>query len=69
MKLPEITEIKRLDIRPGDRLVLRTSDHVITPEQAAELRKRVATALLLPEDIPVVVIGAEWDVEVIGDGT
>lgn len=68
MKLPEITEIKRLEIRPGDRLILRLSDLEITKEQSDEIRCRVREALMLPDDMPIVILASEWDAQVLSDG-
>ena len=66
--LPEITEIKRLEIRPGDRLILRTSGYEVGQEEAAEIRHRVRATLGLPAEMPILVLGSNWDAEVLGGG-
>lgn len=62
-ELPEITEIKRLNLRPGDRLVVRLDRD---PDMAeADQIKRVGQAAV-GEDIPVLVCPPWADLEVLG---
>lgn len=62
MELPEIHEAKRLRLEPGDILVLRNNEIEIDQEQMREIKAHVRVALGLP-DLPVLVMGRDWDVE------
>lgn len=62
MDLPEITEVKRLTIRPGDRLVVRL-DRQPDMAEADEITGRVRALL---GGVPVLVLGPDADLEVIG---
>jgi hypothetical protein len=61
--LPEVTEAKRLELRPGDRLVVRL-DHEPDVQEADEIAGMVRA--ILKTDMPVLVCGPGMDVEVIG---
>jgi hypothetical protein len=63
-KLPEITEIQRLRYSPGDRLIVRTTLDVLTAPQSAEIQRRIRAYLEVPDDVPVVVLPAGWDLTV-----
>jgi hypothetical protein len=65
--LPEITDVRRLAIRPGDRLVI-TSPEWLSRQDIAETSARVRAALQLPDDVPVVVLGSGMTLEVVHDG-
>ena len=60
-----LEEIRRLTPQPGDRLVVRLGSLRVTPQMAAEAAERIRVVLRLP-DIPVLVIGAEDEVTVVG---
>jgi hypothetical protein len=62
--LPEIAEVKRLTVRPGDKLVVRL---VRRPDEheAHEIRERVQAIL----GAPVLVLGPDADLEVIENAT
>lgn len=62
MDLPEITEVKRLEIRPGDRLVVRLDRE---PDDA-EFDHLCGRLRALLGDVPVVILGPDADLEVIG---
>lgn len=61
MDLPEITEAKRLALRPGDSLAVRL-DREPDECEAHEIAERVHEIT----GVPVVVLGPSMDVEVIG---
>lgn len=63
MDLPEIAEVKRLVLRPGDRLVLRL-DRDLDDQEAGMLMGRLRATL--GEDVPVLVLGPGADIEVLG---
>lgn len=69
MDLPEITDVKRLTLRPGDRLVVRTR-YGPSMQEAAEIREHMDR---YAPGVPVLVLGPDEDIEVIGppppDGT
>jgi len=62
--LPEITEVQRLTVKPGDRLVLRT-DAKLAADTAAYLLERVRHRLDLPDDVRVVILDSGMSVEVV----
>lgn len=67
--LPEITDVRRLTLRPGDTLVLRLARE---PSMADVDRIRHIVQAALDTDAPVLVLGPGEDIEVIeqtGDGT
>jgi hypothetical protein len=64
VNLPEITEVQRLTIKPGDRLVIR-ADQVLTAESASRLTQMARARLQLPEDVPVFVLGLGMSLEVV----
>jgi hypothetical protein len=64
MTLPEITEVQRLTVKPGDRLIIRT-DEKLRADTAAYLLDRVRHGLDLPDDVHVVVLDSGMSVEVV----
>jgi hypothetical protein len=60
--LPEVTEVKRLTIRPGDALVIRL-DRFPDMAEAGEMQHMVRPAF---GDVPVLVLGPDADIEVVG---
>lgn len=65
-ELPPITEVKRLRLRPGDRLIVRT-EFALTEYDADVLKSKVREILKLSKDIPILVLGFGADVEVVTD--
>lgn len=63
MDLPEITEVKRITPQPGDRLVVRLKSWS-SESEAQECSDRVRG--ILDWHGPLLVIGPDVDVEVIG---
>lgn len=65
MDLPEITEVKRLSLRPGDRVVLRFDD-VLNPEQVEEVQEAMRHAFGDLDPMPkVIVLDGGADIEVV----
>jgi hypothetical protein len=64
MNLPEITDVQRLRLRPGDRLVVR-AEGLIDMAQAEEIGRSVRGILRLPAQMPVLVTGGDISVEVL----
>jgi hypothetical protein len=58
--LPEITEVQRLTIRPGDHLVVRAPG-TLTPEMVFQIRRRIGN---LWPDVPVLVLDRGMTLEV-----
>lgn len=66
MGLPEVTEVKRLTIRPGDSLVVRL-EYDPQVDEVDEIVTGVRRALGALDYVPpVLVLGPRMDVEVIG---
>ena len=63
MTLPEVTEVRRWTLRPGDRLIVRV-DHRIAAGDAGRIKDMVRVSLALPGDFPVLLIEPGMDVEV-----
>ena len=66
--LPPVTEMERLALRPGDRLIVRLGAAEIDVEIAARVQHRVRAVLHLPADFPVLVTGSDADVEAVHFG-
>jgi hypothetical protein len=65
--LPEITEVKRLTIRPGDRIVVRLGSDLYDDADIDEIKRRLADMFDgLPYVPPVIVLGPDIDLEVAG---
>jgi hypothetical protein len=68
--LPEITDVKQLTLRPGDRLVVRLA-RTPSMQQAHDIRMHMRE--YFAPGVPVLVLGPDEDVEIIGppqpDGT
>ena len=62
--LPEITEVQRLRLEPGDILVIR-SPQSLTPDDAQMVQQRVRVILRLPEDFPLLVLPGGMSVEAV----
>jgi hypothetical protein len=69
MSLPEISDVQRLRLEPGDSLVVRCPDR-LDMATAAEVKERVRVILRLADDVPVLVLPDGMCVEVLtGGGT
>ena len=62
--LPEITEVQRLTLKPGDRLVVHT-DEKLTVEQFYRLREIVRANLEIPDDVPLIILSRGMSLEVV----
>ncbi len=60
-ELPEITEVQRITLKPGDRLAVRV-DSRLSPETAARIRKIVEAAY---PGVPVLVLDVGTSLEVV----
>jgi len=65
--LPEITEVQRLTLKPGDRLVVRT-DEKLSDQTADRLRERLHAWLGLPDDVRVLILDRGVSIEVVEAG-
>jgi hypothetical protein len=63
MDIPEITDARRLRMRPGDVLAFRF-DQAPTYEEAQEIRARVAEIFGWP--VPIMILEAGTEIGVIG---
>ncbi len=59
--LPEITEVERITLKPGDRLAVRVAGR-LTPQQADMIKERV-TALW--PGVPVLILDGGTSLEVV----
>jgi hypothetical protein len=60
---PKITEVQRLEIKPGDRLIVHVDRDSIDPHTAAIVKERLRKALNLPAYMPIVIVTREWRFE------
>lgn len=59
--LPPITEVQRLTIRPGDRLIAKYGGRAsISAEQARTITAQIRRALALPDDFPIAIADQDW---------
>jgi len=64
VSLPDVTEIQRWALQPGDRLIVST-DREISMAEVEEIKARVIAALVLPAGFPLLVTGPSVNVEVV----
>jgi len=64
MVLPEITEVRRLRVGPGDALLVKVDTQALTDQQMNQIRHRIGVILGMP-DLPVLVAGTDVDVSVV----
>jgi hypothetical protein len=64
MTLPEIAEVQRLTVNPGDRLIVRAPAK-LDAATAAHLIERLRAGLDLPDDVRVVILDGGMSVEVV----
>jgi len=65
-ELPEITEVERLTLKPGDILVIRYPGRV-SPQDADRIKKVMRSRL--DESIPILILDSGAAVEVIGEAS
>lgn len=61
----EITDVQRLALKPGDRIIVRVPQR-LDDSQAAYVAERVRAILRLPDDVPLVVLPGGMTLEVAG---
>ena len=62
MNLPEITDLRRLNLQPGDRLVLRVKGR-IPADQAQELL--ACTRAWAGDEVPVMILDDDASLEIV----
>jgi len=62
--LPEITEVQRLTVKPGDVLVVRTAE-TLSHEKAAALREHLHAWLGLPGGARLMILDGGVSLEVV----
>ena len=67
MTIPEITEISRITINPGDRLIVRVADGLLTAAQADLIEQRLRARLQLPVSVRVAIIVGGMDLQVVAE--
>lgn len=60
----EITEVERLALQPGDRLIVHV-EQLVSAADADRIAQIVRARLALPDDTPVLVTGAGVSVAVV----
>lgn len=68
MEIPEITQAERLELKPGDVLVVHNSEIEIDRQHAWEIERAVREHLGRP-DLKVMALGRDWNVAVIREET
>lgn len=64
MNLPDIHDVARLRLNPGDILVLSNAEVEISQDQANGMKARIREVTGRP-DLPVVVLGRDWSLSVV----
>jgi hypothetical protein len=64
MNLPEVTDVQRLTVKPGDRLIVRT-DAKLDEATAARMLEVVRARLGLPDDVRIMILDRGMSVEVV----
>ena len=64
MNLPEITEVQRLTLKPGDRLIVRVPDR-IDAATAARMLEVIRGRLGLPDDARIMILDRDMSMEVV----
>ena len=57
-----VNEIKRWKPEPGDVLIVRNIEVMITNEQSAEIKELVRRSLDLDSSVKIMVVGRDWEV-------
>ena len=65
MDLPEVVEVQRLALQPGDRLVVRTNWPELSQQQAYEIRREIGK--VVGGNVPVLILPRDWSVEVVSE--
>lgn len=60
----KITEVQRLSIKEGDRLIARVNRDYLDEVEARTIRERLRVALQLPEHMPILVVTHDWEFSV-----
>ena len=60
----QITEIQRLKIEPGDRLIVRLHEGVYSDQEAVNATRVIRARLQLADDTPVLILGRDDTIEV-----
>jgi hypothetical protein len=67
MSLPEISDVQRLRLEPGDSLVVRCPAR-LDMATVVEVKERVRAILRIADDVPVLVLPDGMGVEVLSGG-
>lgn len=59
----EITDVQRLSLQPGDRLIVKIQRR-IRPQDAEFIKSRVRAVLELPDDVPILILDEGMTVSV-----
>jgi len=60
----EITEVQRLTVKPGDRLIVRVPGR-LRADEAVRLREMLRFRLGIPDDVPFAILDSGMSVEVV----
>lgn len=62
----QVTDVQRLALKGGDRLIARVDRAQMSTEEAAQVREMLRARLQLDESIQIVVVTREWSFTVVG---
>lgn len=57
----KITEVQRLRIKEGDRLIVRVNRNYLDEHEGRIVRERIRDALALAEHMPILVTTQDWE--------
>ena len=64
-QLPEVTDVQRLTLKPGDRITVRVAQR-LTAQQGGILLMQLRARLGLPDDVPIAILDDGMSLEVAG---
>ena len=62
-QLPEVTDVQRLTLKPGDRIIVRVAQK-LTAQQGGMLLAQLRARLGLPDDVPIAILDDGMSLEV-----
>jgi hypothetical protein len=66
LRIPEITEISRLTIKSGDRIIVRVCAD-LTEDQARYLKDRIVRGLHLPDGVQLIIVPDSIEFQVVAE--
>jgi hypothetical protein len=66
LKIPEITEISRVTVKSGDRIIVRVCAD-LTEDQARVLKDRIVRGLRLPDSVHLIIVPDSIEFQVVAE--